>query len=128
MCATAFSVSPILRLKRSSQSGNKIMTAAWQTVYSQSQAYAWVFGSGRINLSGMAAGDHIDIRVSSRQVAGGAYVVEDLMDYDDAQPTNKQKVTIGSFIDTFGVIIEMRQTAVAVALLTIYCEFSDATR
>jgi len=128
MCATAFSVSPILRLKRSSQSGNKVMTAAWQTVYSQNQAYAWIFGSGRINLTNMAAGDSIEIRVSSRQIAGGAYDIEDMMDYDDAQPTNKQKVTIGSFIDTFGVIVEMRQTAVAVALLTLYCEFSDAIR
>ena len=127
MCATIYAVSTILRLKRSSQSGNKVMTAAWQTVYSQNQAYAWIFGSGRIDLTNMAAGDHIDIRVSSRQVAGGGYVIEDLMDYDDAQPVNKPKVTIGSFIDTFGVLIEMRQTAGA-ALRTIYCEFADATR
>ena len=127
MCATIYAVSPILRLKRSSQSGNKVMTAAWQTVYSQNQAYAWIFGSGRIDLTNMAAGDHIDIRVSSRQIAGGGYIVEDLMDYEDAQPTNKQKVTIGSFIDTFGVLIEMRQTAGA-ALRTFYCEFADATR
>ena len=126
--ATMFAVSPILRLKRSPQSGNKVMTVAWQTVYSQSQAYAWMFGSGRIDLTTMVAGDHIDIRVSSRQIFGGGYVVEDLMDYDDAQPTNKQKVTIGAFVDTFGVLIEMRQTAIAVGLLTIYCEFMDATR
>jgi len=126
--ATMFAVSPILRLKRSPQSGNKVMTAAWQTVYSQSQGYAWMFGSGRIDLTNMAAGDSIEIRVSSRQTLAGAYVIEDLMDYDDAQPVNKPKVTIGSFIDTFGVLVEMRQTAVAVALLTMYCEFSDATR
>ncbi len=128
MCATIYAVSPILRLKRSSQSGNKVMTAAWQTVYSQNQAYAWIFGSGRIDLTNMAAGDSIEIRVSSRQVAAGGYIVEDLMDYDDVQPVNKKKVSIGSFIDTFGVIIEMRQTAVAVAFLTIYVETSDATR
>ena len=128
MCASAFTVSPILRLKRSPQSGNKVMTAAWQTVYSQSQGYAWMFGSGRIDLTNMAAGDSIEIRVSTRQVLAGGYIVEDLMDYDDVQPTNKMKVTIGSFIDSFGVLIEMRQTAVAVALLTLYCEFSDATR
>ena len=126
--ATAFTVSPILRIKRSPQSGNKVMTAAWQTVYSQNLLYAWMFGSGRINLTPMALGDHIDVRVSSRQVLNGAYVIEDLMDYDDVQPVNKPKVTIGSFIDTFGVLIEMRQTAVAVALLTLYCEFFDATR
>jgi len=124
--ATAFAVSPILRLKRSPQSGNKIMTVAWQTVYSQSQAYAWLFGSGRIDLTNMVAGDHIDIRVSSRQVAAGAYVIEDLFDYDDAQPANKQKINIGTFVDTFGVLIEMRQTAGA--LRTLYCEFFDAVR
>lgn len=124
--ASQFAVSPILRLKRSSQSGNKIMTAAWQQVYSQTQAYAWLFGSGRIDLTSMQAGDHIEVRVSSRQISGGAYIIEDLMDYDDAQPTNKQKVTIGAFADTFGVIVEMRQTAGA--LRTIYCEFMDATR
>lgn len=126
MCATAFTVSPILRLKRSPQSGNKVMTAAWQTVYAQSQAYAWLFGSGKIDLTNMVAGDHIDIRVSSRQVSAGAYVIEDLFDYDDAQPANKQKITIGTFIDTFGVLVEMRQTAGV--LRTLYCEFFDAVR
>jgi len=126
MCASAFAVSPILRLKRSPQSGNKVMTAAWQTVYSQSLLYAWMFGSGRLDLTNMVAGDHIDVRVSSRQILNGAYVIEDLMDYDDAQPVNKPKVTIGSFIDTFGVLIEMRQTAGV--LKTLYCEFADATR
>lgn len=102
------------------------MTAAWQTVYSQNQAYAWLFGSGRIDLTNMVAGDHIDIRVSSRQVAAGAFIIEDLMDYDGAQPANKQKITIGTFVDTFGILIEMRQTAGP--LKTIYCEFFDATR
>jgi len=126
MCATAFTVSPILRLKRSPQSGNKIMTVAWQTVYSQSQLYAWMFGSGRIDLTNMLALDFVEIRVSSRQVAGGAYIIEDLMDYTGVQPVNKPKVTIGAFADVFGVLIEMRQTVGA--LRTFYCEFTDATR
>lgn len=124
--AVAYTVPPILRARRSPQSGNYTMTAAWQTVYAQSQLYAWMFASGRINLSNMVLGDHIDVRVSSRQVAAGAYDIEDLMDYDDAQPTNKQKVTIGSFLDTFGVLIEMRQTAGV--LKQVYCEFFDALR
>lgn len=124
--ATAFAVSPILRLKRSAQSGNYIMTAAWQTVFAQAQAFAWIFGSGKIDLTNMVAGDAIDIRVSTRQVAAGAFIIEDLFDYAGAQPANKQKVNIGTFIDTFGVLIEMRQTAGA--LITCYCEFFDAVR
>ena len=127
MCASQFAVSPILRLKRSSQSGNKIMTAAWQAVYSQAQAYAWMFGSGRLDLTSMVAGDTIEVRVSSRQTSAGVYVIEDQFDFNDAQPADKLKVTIGTFIDTFGVLIEMRQPAGA-ALRTIYCEFFDATR
>ena len=102
------------------------MTVAWQTVYSNTQAFAWMFGSAKIDLSNMVLGDTINIRVSSRNVAGGAYIVQDLFDYDDAQPVNKQKITIGSILDTFGVLIEMQQTAGA--LITCNCEFFDARR
>lgn len=124
--ATSFPSPPILRLKRSPQSGNYAMTLGWQTVFAQNQAYAWMFGSGKIDLSNMIAGDHIDIRVSSRNVLGGVYIVEDLFDYDGAQPANKQRVTIGSIVDTYGVLIEIRQTLGA--LIACYCEFFDAIR
>lgn len=124
--AQAFAVSPILRLKRSPQSANYVMTVAWQTVYTQTQAFAWMFASAKIDLTNMVLGDHIDIRYSTRHVAGGNWIVEDAFDYDDAQPTNKQKVSIGTIIDTFGVLIEMRQTAGA--FIVCYCEFFDATR
>lgn len=126
MCATAFSVSPILRLRRSAQSGNYTMTAAWQTVYTQVQAVAWMFGSGKLDLTNMLAGDHIDVRVSTRQVAAGGWVLEDQFDYDGVQPTAKPKVVVGSILDTFGVLIEMRQTAGA--LIIVYCEFFEALR
>jgi len=126
VCATAFTVSPVLRLRRSLQSGTYTMTAAWQTVYSQSHAYAWLFTSGRIDLTNMQAGDHIEIRVSSRNVAGGPYIIEDVMIYDDAQPADKLKIALGTIVDTFGVIVEMRQTAGA--LRTLSCEFFDAFR
>ena len=125
--ATSFSVSPSLRLRRSAQSGNYTMTVAWQTVYTQVQAFAWMFGSGRLDLTNMiAAADHIEVRVSSRNIAAGPYIIEDLMDFDGVQPTSKPKVTIGSFIDTFGVLIEMRQTVGA--LIIVYCEFNEALR
>jgi len=126
--ASAFPSPPILRLHRSPQSGNYTMTAGWQTVFAQNQNYAWMFASGKIDLSNMVAGDSIEIRVQTRNTQGGAFAVHDLFDYDDAQPVNKQKVTISSVIDTFGVIVEMRQTAVAVALIQCYCEFYDAIR
>lgn len=124
--AQVFAVSPILRLKRSPQSGNYTMTVAWQAVFSQSQAYAWLFGSGRIDLTSMVAGDHIDIRVSSRNTATGGYIVQDFFDYDDAQPVNKQKIAIGTFVDTYGLLIEMRQTAGVARVIN--CEFFDAVR
>lgn len=126
MCATQFAVSPILRLRRSPQSGNYTMTAAWQTVYSQVQLFAWMFGSGKLDLTNMLAGDRIDVRVSTRQISGGGWVLEDQFDYADAQPTAKPKVVIGSILDTFGVLIEMRQTAGV--LRQIYCEFFEALR
>lgn len=126
--ASAFPTPPILRLHRSPQSGDYGMTAAWQTVFAQNQNYAWIFASSKIDLSNMVLGDSIEIRVQTRNTLGGAYAVHDLFDYDDAQPTNKQKITIGTIVDTFGVIVEMRQTAVAVALIQCYCEFYDAMR
>lgn len=124
--ATQFAVSPILRLRRSPQSGNYIMTAAWQTVYAQVQAFAWMFASGRIDLSNMLLGDQVEIRVSSRNIAAGPYIIEDEMIFNDVQPVQKPKIVIGSIIDTFGVIIEMRQTAGV--LRTFNCEFFDAVR
>ena len=124
--ATAYPTPPILRLHRSPQSGNYTMTVAWQTVFAQTQNYAWLFASAKIDLSNMILGDHIEIRVQTRNIQGGAFAVHDLFDYDDAQPVNKQKVTIGTIVDTFGVIIEMRQTAGV--LRQCYCEFYDAVR
>ncbi len=121
-----FGSPPILRLRRSAQSGDKTMTVAWQTVYSQSQSFAWMFASGRIDLTNMIALDEVDIRVSSRQVAAGGWVVEDLLDYVGVQPVNKKKISIGAFVDTFGVLIEMRQTVGV--LVVCFCEFSEAIR
>ena len=124
--ATAFSVPVMLRLARSTQSGNYTMTAAWQTVYSRSQIYAFMFASAKIDLTNMLAADHVEIRVSTRHTSGGAYIIEQLQSYDNAQPVNKAKITIGSIMDTFGVLIEMRQTIGA--LIVVYGEFYDTVR
>ncbi len=126
--ATAFPVSAALRVRRSAQSAVFTMTAAWQQVYANAMGYAWMFVSAEIDLSNMVAGDDIEVRVSTRNVAAGAYIVKDQLLFEDQQPTQLQKMTIGPILDTFGVLIEMRQTAVAVALITCNCAFYDAVR
>ena len=126
--ATAFPVSAALRLKRSDQSAVYTMTAAWQQVYANALGYAWMFAAGEIDLTNMAAGDDVEVRVSTRNVAGGGYIVKDNLLFEDEQPDNLRKITIGPILDTFGVLIEMRQTAIAVALITCNCTFYDAVR
>ncbi len=124
--ATAYPVPAYLRFKRSSQSGIYPMTVAWQTVYANSQTYAWIFAASRIDLTNMLLGDDIEIRLSSRNAAGGAYIVQDQLLFEDVQPVETKKITIGPVMDTYGVLVEMRQPAGA--LITCYCEFFDAVR
>lgn len=122
---------PILRSKRSAQSGVKAMTAAWQVIYTEntvSSALAYLFMGAEINLLPMAAGDTIDIRVRKIVVAGGAWVPHDQKNYIDAQPVTHPSRHIGPIPDVYGVEIAMRQTAVAIALLNIETEFYDAKR
>ena len=126
--ATASGVPAILRVTRSTQSGQYTMTAAWQVVYSNSAPYAWLFIAADINLTPMVLGDTIDIRVRKVNVSGGAQVVQSLISYSDVQPVNHPAVRIGPLMDGYGVEVAMRQTAVAVALLNIDCEFFDAFR
>ena len=126
--ATAFPVAAGLRIRRSSQSGLYTMTAAWQTIYQNAQLYAWMFAAGEIDLTNMVAGDDIEIRIGKRNVRAGAYIYKDTVLYEDQPATGFEKITIGPIMDTFGVIIEMRQPTVAVALTTCYCEFFDAIR
>jgi len=126
--ATAYTVPAILRVTRSQQSGLYVMTAAWQVVYSNSGPYAWLFGAAEMNLTPMGAGDTIDIRVRKVIVSGGAQVVHHLISYSDVQPVNHPSVHVGPLLSVYGVEVAMRQTAVAVALLNINCEFFDAFR
>lgn len=114
----------MLRLALSPQSGNYTMTAAWQVVYTDSEAMAYLFGSAVFDLSTMAAGDTINIRVRKRLTAGGAWVPHDMLDFNNAQPTNFMAPTIASIPDVNGIEISMQQTAGV--LRTIPCEFFDA--
>lgn len=125
--AHAVSSPPMLRFKRSGQSASFAMTAAWQVVYSESgNAMAYMFAGAIIDLSTMAAGDTINIRVRKVAVSGGAWVLHDQMPYVDARPARHVIVHIPPLPDVYGVEISMQQTAGV--LRTIPCEFFDAKR
>lgn len=118
----------LLSFKRSSQSGTYAMTAAWQTVYAESCTQPYLFAGGHIDLTNMAAGDIINVRIQKVIAPGGAWVSHDQMAYNGAQPAIHPAIDIASVPDVYGVRIQMQQTAVAVALLNIDCEFYDAKR
>ncbi len=122
---------PIMRSKRSTQSGSFVMTAAYQVVYTENEAtslLAYFFLGAEINLSPMAAGDTIDIRIRKILVATGVLTVHDERTYSDARPVTHPSLRISGIPDVYGVEIAIRQTAVAAALLTIEAEFYDAKR
>lgn len=121
----------MLNLRRSVQSGPKTMTAAWQVVYTEntlSSTIAYIFAGAEINLLPMQAGDTIDIRVRKILMLGGAWVNHDQTQYINAQPAGHPSIHINPIPDVYGVEIAMRQTAVAVALLSIETEYFDAKR
>ena len=120
---------PMLRLKRSAQSGAKTMTAAYSVVYTEnttSSALAYIFGGAEVNLSPMLAADDIDIRIRKILVPGGAWVNHDEKNYIGVQPTAHPSRHISALPDVYGVEISMRQTAGV--LLSIETEFYDAKR
>lgn len=129
--ATVSGMPPIMRTRRSTQSGAFVMTAAWQVVYTENESTSllpYFFLGAEINLSPMAAGDTIDIRIRKILVAAGAFTIHDQRSYSDARPATHPSLRIAGLVDVYGVEIAMRQTAVAAALLTIEAEFYDAKR
>ena len=117
---------PMLRLRRSAQSASNAMAADWAVVYTESSVMAYIFAGAMYDLTTMALLDTIDVRVRKVIVSGGAWVVHDQTQYNDAQPVGHLAVNIGPIADVFGVEISMRQTAGT--LRTIPCEFFDAMR
>ena len=125
--ATVSSMPPMLRLQRSLQSGIKIMTAAWQVVYTESSIVAFLFSGAEIDLSVMAGVDAIDIRVRKRLTDGGAWVVHDQAPpYVGTQPVNHPTVHIAPLANTYGIEIAMRQTAGVLRSITV--DIHDAKR
>jgi len=102
------------------------MTAVYAEVYAESSSQPWIFGSAVIDLSTMAAGDIIDVRIRKMLAAGGAWVIIDEITYTGAQPVTHPAIYIQGLANFFGVDIFMRQ--VAGVLRTINTEFIDAKR
>lgn len=117
---------PMLRLARSAQSGSKAMAADWTVIYTESSIMAYLFAGAMIDLSTMAAGDIIDIRVRKVVVSGGAWVNHDLVNYAGAMPAGHVTAHISPIPDVYGIEIAMRQTAGV--LRTVDAEFFDAKR
>lgn len=124
--ATGSGMPALLNLKRSSQSGTKTMTAAWQVVYAESCSQPYLFAGAIIDLTNMQAGDTINIRIEKVIVSGGSWVLHDYMAYADAQPATHPAVIISGIPDVYGVRVSIQQTAGV--LRNIDCEFNDAKR
>jgi len=117
---------PMLRLKRSAQSGQKAMTAAYAVEYTESCPLAYIFAGAEIDLSNMQIGDAIDIRVRKQIISGGGWVVHDIMSYTDAVPARHVTAHIGAIPDVYGISVDMVQTAGV--LRNCDAEFYDAKR
>ncbi|GAI20447.1 unnamed protein product, partial [marine sediment metagenome] len=119
---------PLLRLKRSAQSGSKAMAAAYAVVYTEStvSGMAYIVAGAEFDLSNMVAGDVIDVRVRKVVILGGGWVNHDEFQYIGAQPAGHPSKHINPIPDVYGVSIEMRQTAGA--LISVDMEAFDAKR
>lgn len=124
--AHAVTSPPMLRLRRSTQSGTKAMTGAYVVEYTESSTMAYIFASAVIDLSNMAIGDTIDIRVRKVIVPGGAWIAHDHMNYVGAMPAGHETVHITAIPDVYGVEIAMQQTLGV--LRNIDMEIYDAKR
>jgi len=117
-------IDQLLKLRRSAQSGDKVMAADYAAVYEEKAEAAYIFAGAKIDLTAMQAGDTIDVRVRTKLKDGGSYVTLAEDSYTDAQPDSKKAIRITAMPDNFGVEIAMRQTAGSLRVIT--CEFFDA--
>jgi len=124
--AVAGSVSPMLKIRRSTQSGGKPLTAVYAAVYTEDCSQPFVFVGGIIDLSTMQAGDTIQIRTRKRVALGGAWLAVDEVTYLNAQPAGHTAVLVQGMTGIYDIEISMRQTAGV--LRTVDTEFMDAKR
>jgi len=116
----------LLKLERSHQSGWKLMTGSYTSVYEESHTVAYIFAGGKIDLSPMEAGDVIDIRVRTKLEGGDSYKALWEKSYSGIQPDDRKVIRLSAMPDNFGLEVSMRQTAGT--LKYILCEFFDAKR
>jgi hypothetical protein len=117
---------PMLRLKRSAQSGAKALTAIYTVIYYGSSVMAYLFAGASIDLSPLQAGDIVDIRLRKQVVSGGALVNHDTINYVGPMPAGAVIVHIAPIPDVYGVEVAIRQTAGV--MRTVDTEFYDAMR
>ncbi len=116
----------LLKLKRSPQSGWKLMTASYAPVYEESDSVAYIFAGGKVDLSPMEAGDVVDMRVRTKLEGGGDYKTMWEKSYSGVQPNDRKAIRLSAMPDNYGLEVSMRQTAGT--LKYILCEFFDAKR
>lgn len=116
----------ILKLERSSQSGSKIMTGAYASMYDDYDNNTWLFCGGKIDLTNMAAGDTVYLRESVKNINGGNYIVTDIRNYVGVQPADSKMISLTAFANTYGTRIEAYQSAGV--LCTLNMEFFCAKR
>jgi hypothetical protein len=114
----------LLKLQRSPQSGWRLMTGDYAPVYEESNAVAYIFAGGKIDLSPMEAGDVIDIRVRTKLESGDSYKTTWKQTYNGVQPDDRKVIRLSAMPDNYGLEVSMRQTAGT--LKYILCEFFDA--
>ena len=116
----------LLKLKRSPQSGWKLMTGSYAPVYEESSSVAYIFAGGKVDLSPMEAGDVVDVRVRTKLEGGGDYKTMWEKSYSGVQPDDRKVIKLSAMPDNYGLEVSMRQTAGT--LKYILCEFFDAKR
>jgi hypothetical protein len=118
----------MLKLKRSSQSGSVTLTGSYATIYQDSNTSPWLFAGATIDLTNMAAGDTVWVRISSIIKSGGNFIVKQEDSYSGVQPSGQKSIDIGPFANVYGVLIEAYQSAGAPPYLALDCEFMVAKR
>ena len=116
----------LLKLKRSPQSGWKLMTGDYAPVYEESHSTAYIFAGGKIDLSPMEAGDVIDIRFRTKLEDGDSYKTTWKQSYSGVQPDDRKVIRLSAMPDNYGLEVSMRQTAGT--LKFILGEFFDASK
>lgn len=116
----------ILDAMRSAQSAAYTMTGSEVTLYEFVPTATSMICGGNIDLTTMASGDTVVIKIYAKNVSGGAYVqlsADAANTYNDAQ-TPALKLFAGGIFNRYGYKITATQTAGTNR--TFNCEFFDA--